>query len=271
MNHQNYVIRGGLPGRERLRLLSRVLEPTTTAFLDRAGLRQGMTCLDVGCGGGDVTFEIARRAGPAGSVVGLDIDPVKIDLAQAEARELGLTNLEFKLSDIAQMEMNAEFDFVYSRFLLTHLKDPARALRALVKALKPGGVIVIEDIDFRGHFCFPESEAFVSYVSLYTEVVRRNGGDANIGARLPQLLRGSGCGDIALNIVQPVGLEGEVKLLVAITMENVGESILKCGLATAGELAQIGEELYSIARDASTLMSGPRVVQLTGTRTAGES
>lgn len=68
MERSHYVIRGGLEGRERLRILSRVMRPTTRSLLKRVGLGQGMACLDVGCGGGDVTFEIARMVGPGGRV-----------------------------------------------------------------------------------------------------------------------------------------------------------------------------------------------------------
>jgi ubiquinone/menaquinone biosynthesis C-methylase UbiE len=243
-----------------------VLKPTTLSFLDRAGLRNGMSCLDVGCGGGDVTFEIARLAGPAGRVVGLDIDPVKIELAQNEASELGLSWLEFRLADIAELNITSEFDLVYSRFLLTHLSDPASALSAMLRALKPGGIVVLEDIDFRAHFCHPESEAFTKYVALYTEVVRRNGGDANIGARLPELMAGSGGEKILLNVIQPAGMDEEVKSIAAITMENVADAMLKSGLSSAEELDRIVDELYALSRDNRVLMGFPRIVQVAGKR-----
>jgi ubiquinone/menaquinone biosynthesis C-methylase UbiE len=63
----HYVIRGGLEGRERLRVLSRVMHATTSSLFDRLGLRDGLACLDAGCGGGDATLEIARRVGPRGT------------------------------------------------------------------------------------------------------------------------------------------------------------------------------------------------------------
>jgi hypothetical protein len=65
-----YVIRGGIPGRERLRILGRVMAPASGTLFDRIGLRNGQVCLDVGCGGGDDTLEIARRIAPAGRAVG---------------------------------------------------------------------------------------------------------------------------------------------------------------------------------------------------------
>ncbi len=71
---EDYVLRGGRAGAERLRLLNRVKWPTTEPLLRAAGLRTGMSCLDVGCGGGDVTLKMAALVGAEGHVVGLDRD-----------------------------------------------------------------------------------------------------------------------------------------------------------------------------------------------------
>ena len=65
-NNEQYVIRGGSDGRERLRILARVVRPTTLSLLDRVGLEPGASCLDLGCGGGDVSFDLARLVGPTG-------------------------------------------------------------------------------------------------------------------------------------------------------------------------------------------------------------
>src|SRR5262249_46576690 len=100
MNMPSYIIRGGQAGRERLRLLARVMRPTTTALFERAGVRAGLRCLDVGCGGGDVTLDLARRVGPLGRVVGIDLDAVKITAARAEATAAALANVEFRTVDI---------------------------------------------------------------------------------------------------------------------------------------------------------------------------
>ncbi len=127
-----YAIRGGLAGRERLRVLARTLDPSTSALFDRLAVRTGLICLDAGCGGGDVTFELARRVGQRGQVVGVDMDKTKIDLARQEAAAQGITNVEFHVLDIRNGEIDAEFDLVYVRFLLTHLADPARRHRRLL-------------------------------------------------------------------------------------------------------------------------------------------
>jgi SAM-dependent methyltransferase len=263
-NH--YVIRGGLEGRERLRILSRVMQPTTRSLLDRVGLREGMACLDVGCGGGDATLEMARLVGPTGRVVGVDIDAAKIELARREAADSNLHGVEFRVAQVEQSGDDAEFDVVYARFLLTHLSDPGEALARMVRQLRPGGVAIIEDVDFSGHFCHPESAAFRRYVDLYTQVVQRRGADPNIGPRLPALLRGSGCLNVGMNVVQPAGAEGEVKLIAPITLENIADAVLAEGLAAREELDETIRNLYAFADDRGGVMSLPRVIQAWGYR-----
>ena len=100
MAKDKYAIKGGVKGRDRLRLLSRVFHDSTLDLLDRIELSPGSTCLDLGCGGGDITVEMARRVGPDGRVIGIDNDPVAIELARAEAADLGLTNIEYQERDV---------------------------------------------------------------------------------------------------------------------------------------------------------------------------
>src|SRR5262244_1032673 len=106
-----YIIRGGVAGRERLRILSRVMRPTSLALLHRAGLLSGMKVLEIGCGGGDLAFDIARIVGPSGRVLGTDIDQTKRDLAAREAADLNLTNIQFQYGDIAESAPPGNFDF----------------------------------------------------------------------------------------------------------------------------------------------------------------
>ena len=70
----HYVIRGGIHGRERLRVISRIMHPTSSSLLDRLELHEGLVCADFGCGGGDLTVELARRVGPTGKAFGFDIE-----------------------------------------------------------------------------------------------------------------------------------------------------------------------------------------------------
>jgi SAM-dependent methyltransferase len=260
----HYVIRGGIEGRERLRVLARVMAPTTDALLARVGIEPTACCLDVGCGGGDVTVALARRA-KSGTAVGIDADETKVDLARAEAAAAGVHNITFEVHDVTDQAPDRDrFDVAYARFLLTHLPDPATALANIARCLVPGGVLIVEDIDCRGHFCEPDSPAFRRYVDLYVKVAQSRGGDPNIGPRLPGLLQGAGFERLDVNVVQPAGTAGEVKLIGPITLEAIADAVLAAGLAEPGELATLVDELYALATDETTFMSVPRVVQAWG-------
>lgn len=263
---QQYAIRGGIPGRERLRILARVMQASTNAFLDRLDVRNGFMCLDVGCGGGDVTTELARRAAPRGKAVGLDIDDTKVQLARQECKQHGVQNVEFRTLDIRTEHAGSEFDLVYARFLLTHLDNPAQTVAAFCDHLRPGGLVAVEDIDFSGSFAYPDCPAFRRYLELYCGVVRRRGGDPNIGGRLPILLAEAGFENVDLTVVQPMGLQGEVKRINVLTLENIAGAILEDDAATRQEIDALVHELSEFAANPRTLAGLPRIVQAWGRR-----
>jgi ubiquinone/menaquinone biosynthesis C-methylase UbiE len=262
----SYVIRGGKEGKARLRILSGALWPTTLTLLNRAGLRTGMACLDVGCGGGDVTLEMARLVGPMGRATGIDMDSTKIQLAQHEAEQAGLANLTFLARDLDQLHDEAAYDLVYARLLLTHLRDPFNALQRLVQATKPGGVVVVEDMDHSAIFSYPECSAIKRYVSLYDQVVRLKGADPAIGPKLPALFRRAGLQDIQFSHVQPAFIDGEAKHIQRITLENTAPAVIAAELAHEAEIEALLLELDDFAQEPQTIVSFPRIFQVWASR-----
>jgi len=264
----NYAIHGGVSGRERLRVLGRVMAAPTAALLDRVGVHDGHACIDVGCGGGDASLELAWRASPSGSVVGLDLDGVKLQIAREEAARRGVKNLEFRHADFREFAADAAYDVVYARFLLTHLSDPAAAVQSFFRCLRPGGMVAVEDIDFSGMFTHPPSPATQRYIELYCATVRNRGADPNIGPRLPSLLIDAGFDEVGVAVVQPVGLTGEAKLLNPLTMQGITDAVLADGLASQAEIDQLVADLFAFAENPYTLAGLPRVVQAWGRRPA---
>jgi SAM-dependent methyltransferase len=262
----SYIIRGGAEGRERLRVLNRVLRGETIGLLNRLGLRSGMRCLDAGCGGGDVTLELGGRVVPGGQVIGVDLDETKLDLARVEAARCGFDNVTYRSADVTNGSIPTGFDLVYARFVLTHLPVPEEAARRLVDSLLPGGVCAVEDIDVGGAFCYPESDVYRAGLDLYSATARDRGVDPDIGRRLPGLLAAAGCEDIAVKVVQPAGIGGDAKLIMALTIEAITEAAVEAGIATPEEVHAIVEELYVLVEDEGTFMSMPRVVQAWGRR-----
>ena len=122
----DYVIAGGQPGFDRLRVLARVWGVTTES-LRAVGVGPRMRCLDVGCGAGDVTLLLASMVGPAGAVVGSDCDRVQLDLVEQDVGRLGVTNVKLVYQDVMDLDASGEYDVVYSRFLLEHLVHPLEA------------------------------------------------------------------------------------------------------------------------------------------------
>src|SRR5262245_28281818 len=198
-----YIIRGGVEGQKRLDVLARVLWPTTSRLLAQVGLAPGMTCLDLGCAGGDVTLQLAALVGPQGKVIGLDMDDSTLGLARRSATELGLTNVQFRQLNVQDWVDEFQYDCIYARFLLTHLADPPGVLRRMLRAVRPGGVAVVEDIDFSGHFCYPPCAGFDAYVRLYRAAAARLGADADIGPKLHGRLLEEGWRNPQLHGIQP--------------------------------------------------------------------
>ena len=265
-----YIIRGGPEGRERLRLVARVMAPSTTDLLDRVGVAQDADCLDVGCGGGDVTLELARRA-HAGHVVGIDLDEAKLEIARAEAREAGADNIDYRCLDLRNPDLESAYDVVHARFVLSHLVDPQAAVDGLVRVLRPGGALVVVDIEKAATLCEPPHRSFERYIELYTLAARARGVDPDIGPRLPAILANAGLRPVQVNVVQPVGrqpkgYEGDVKLTAPVTLESIADAILALNAAERSELDSLVDDLYRLAGDDETLIGTPRMVQAWGNR-----
>jgi ubiquinone/menaquinone biosynthesis C-methylase UbiE len=118
------------------------------AALGEKGIRicppeAGDRILDVGCGFGDSTQDLARLAGPSGSALGVDIAPRFIELASAEAEEAGLGNVRFKVRDVQATEFDETFDYVYSRFGTMFFDNPVPAFRNVRRAMAAGGRLCI--------------------------------------------------------------------------------------------------------------------------------
>jgi SAM-dependent methyltransferase len=260
-----YAIDGGHQGKRRLNLLAEIMRPTTVALLERVGVGDGHHCLDLGCGGGHVTIDMARMVGPNGRVVGVDFDATVIELARLDAEQAGVA-CEFIAGDCLAAE--GEHDVCYARFLLSHVPDPADVLAHMVSLTRPGGVTVVEDIDFSGIFCEPPDKAHGEYARLYTEAVALSGGDASIGRRLPRMVAASGLLDVELDICQPAHAGGPLKLLNRVTMERIRPRVVDGGLASEAEVDEILAGMLAYVERADTVVALPRMVRAWGRRPA---
>jgi SAM-dependent methyltransferase len=149
-------------------------------LLDR--LSPGCDLLDVGCGPGTITVDLARRLAP-GRVVGIDTSAEIIETARSDAGKVA--NLEFRTGDAYHLPAeDASFDAVHAHQLLQHLADPVAALREMARVCRPGGVVAARDGDYASMSWHPDDPVLDRWLDLYRRAARANGGDPDAGRRL---------------------------------------------------------------------------------------
>jgi SAM-dependent methyltransferase len=175
---REYALRRSAAETERLILQERVLGASTARFFQAAGIGPGMRVLDVGSGAGDVSILVAKVVGPAGSVLGVDIDEPSVQAATQRAAAAGLGNAAFVAADVGSGDLGAGLDAVVGRLVLMHLPDPALVLRRLAGVLRPGGLLAFQE----AHLAAPWL-SFPASASL--EQVQRVRASALSGGRQP--------------------------------------------------------------------------------------
>ena len=133
---------------DRLIRQSRLYEGLTRRFLKEAGLVSGMRVLDIGSGAGDVALAATELVGPAGQVVGVDVNGKILETARVRVGKAGWTNVEFVAGDARTLDLGGDFDALVGRFVLMYMSDPSEALKQFAGCLRPGGIVAFQEIDF---------------------------------------------------------------------------------------------------------------------------
>ena len=258
-----YILGTDSAAARRLRVLHEVYRPTTWAWLERAGLREGWRCADIGCATGLMTMAIAQRVGATGHVVGADESHVFLHDARHAAVVGRLWHVGFLPGDACAPPLPAgQFDMVYARCLLSHLGEPLRAIQAMAALAKPGGCVILEDIDCGGVFARPQAPALMQHLDLYQRIVRRHGGDPLVGRKLPRLCRQAELADVRYQVVSPSEPQGPIKRLYPLTLACLKPAIVEAGLATADETDTLIARLHALADDPKVTFSSCPMVQV---------
>jgi 2-polyprenyl-3-methyl-5-hydroxy-6-metoxy-1,4-benzoquinol methylase len=142
----------------------------------------GTNVLDVGCGPGTITLDIARRVAP-GRVIGIDASADVIEQAQRDGAET--ENAEFATGDIYALEFaDDSFDVVHAHQVLQHVADPVQALREMARVCRPGGIVAVRDSDYLGFTWFPACRGLDRWMDLYQQAATANGGHPQAGREL---------------------------------------------------------------------------------------
>jgi ubiquinone/menaquinone biosynthesis C-methylase UbiE len=139
-------------------------------IVERLELQPGMTVLDAGCGPGRVTIPIARRVGQRGEVVAMDVQAAMLHRAQEKARAANLTNVRFLEAALGQGKLgHSQFDRVLLVTVLGEIPDRVGALREILAALKPGGMLSVTEIIFDPHFQSCQTVARLAHSAGFRE------------------------------------------------------------------------------------------------------
>jgi ubiquinone/menaquinone biosynthesis C-methylase UbiE len=197
-------------------LAGRTAEEQARFFLPH--VRPGMSLLDCGCGPGSITVGLAAAVAP-GEVVGVDLEPSQVALAQAHAAVRGVANVRIVLGDIRALPVpEAIFDAVFGHTIVMSFPDPIPALREVYRVVKPGGVVGFRELDFSGRLYEPPEAAWQEFWELYARVVQHNGGSVQVGKRLGGLLRRAGFDRITMSAsYQCVGTPEQRRLVSEVT------------------------------------------------------
>ncbi|WP_283136117.1 methyltransferase domain-containing protein [Rhizohabitans arisaemae] len=155
-------------------------------------LRPGMTLLDVGCGPGTITADLAAAVAP-GAVTAVDSDGGIV----AQAARSAAPTVTWQVGDVHHLPYpDGTFDVVHAHQVLQHLADPVDALTAMRRLSAPGGLVAARDADYAAFVWHPHVPALDDWLALYRRVTRANGGEPDAGRRLLSWARQAGFGDV---------------------------------------------------------------------------
>jgi ubiquinone/menaquinone biosynthesis C-methylase UbiE len=242
--------------RDRLRRQSEDLRAHSAALLDRVGLEEGCSVIDLGCGPSGIIELLSSRVGPMGHVVGLDFDPANITAARELARERGLMNVELIEGDARHTRLAAGlFDLAHARTLLINVPKPEGIVAEMVRLVKPGGSIAVLEPDVGISLCYPPLPAWDRMSEIFRSTYAIDGADPLIGRRVAELFREAG--------LVEVGVEARADLYARDNsrrtsrpdlVRSMRPKIVERGMATEQMLDEVDRAVREHLSDPNTLI-----------------
>lgn len=261
-NEREYVLGTNDEELVRLGFQHRVWGEYAYAIWERAGFAPGQTILDVGCGPGFAALDLARLVGSTGRVIAVDESARFLEHLNGQLRAQGVGNVETVLADVQSLGLPAEsVDGAYARWVLCFVRDPQAVVAAVAAALRSGGVFAVQDyFNYRAVTLAPRSTIFAKVIDAVEQSWRRPGGDPDIVARLPAIMRGCG---LELREIRPIARTARPGSALwnwpTTFFRTYVPALVGMGLLTAADQSAFEEDWARRSKDPYTFFCTPPV------------
>ena len=199
----------GRTSHETTRLIeqSRIYGESTQRLCRRAGITEGMRVLEIGSGAGDVALTLAELVGPAGQVVGVDVNAAILDTARRRAIDAGVRNVEFIAGDARELAFADKFDAIVGRFVLMYMADPREAFATLMTHLKPAGIAAFQEPEYTLYpaFLHPDTPLMNQLIRWILDVFEHSGAHLDMGLGLYRAFLDAGLLPPVMHLESPIG------------------------------------------------------------------
>lgn len=224
-------------------------------------LRPGASLLDIGCGPGTITADLAAVVAP-GRITALEISENAVDLARHQVSARGITTVDFTVGDVQALDLpDDSFDVVHAHQVLQHVADPVAALREMRRVTRPGGIVAVRDSDYAAFTWYPRLPALDDWMALYQRVARHNGGEPDAGRRLLAWAHAAGLNEVSATSSTWCFADRQDRdwwggmWQDRIQASDLATTALQIGAATGADLARIGDGWRAWADDADGWLS----------------
>lgn len=264
-SESSYIPSQGSEDQERTELLNAIYNENSIELLKKAGIKEGMVVLDIGCGQGIMSCKIAHLVGITGQVEGIDFSQEQLTLAYNNAQSHQLTNVIFVKASTNDLHYfsTKKYDAIYIRFLLMHLQNPEHVLQEAHRLLKPGGILVIEEpTGLETIKCYPEHKTFTEAMLLGKKQFELGNTDPAIGYKLKYMLAQYFTLPAHTSLFHPILQTEKEKRMLYLVIKTLTPAFVKHGVKTLEEMNQLAQEICALEKNQSVYVSYFQVAQV---------
>lgn len=267
MTVKKYILGSDADELERLHFQHKVWSREAFTIWELMGLSLGSTVLDMGCGPGFASYDLATIVGSDGRVVGIDKTEGFIRYAEQQASSRNLDQLSFIHSDLNQLDLEEnQFDAVYSRWVLSWVNNPEEVIEKVSRTIKPGGLFIFQEyLDWSTLGVYPRKEEVDIVISACRESWARMESEINIGPLIPEMLASN---NFEIVHQAPLPKMGNAQSLVwqwpGTFLKIYSLKLIEYGLLTVDQREAFLPVWEVLERNPNSFISGPLMMEIVG-------